>query len=94
MGEGVRRSNDRLADRGRQAVSQLGQAVKRQREMQHLTLREVAEVTGVSYATLSRVERGGSMEAATFLALSGWLGQAPLFVPCDRCGGSGVLRSC
>ena len=40
------------------------------------SLRELATVTGVSYATLSRIERGHPFDTATLLALLRWMTSA------------------
>src|SRR5207244_11166239 len=39
-------------------TSELGNAVRRRREQQDLSLRDVADKTGVSASTLSRIENG------------------------------------
>jgi len=43
------------------------------RQAKHLGLRELFRACGVSIATLSRIERGHSMDAETFLKLIEWL---------------------
>ena len=54
----------------------LRESLKRQREREGLTLKQVHEVTGISIATLSRIERGQfkEIEGSTLINLLGWLG--------------------
>src|SRR2546425_12482761 len=55
-------------------TSELGSAVHRRREQQGLSLRDVAEVTGVSASTLSRIENGtGCPDADNIARLAAWL---------------------
>lgn len=59
---------------------ELGRAVKRHREELKLSLRDVADITGVSASTLSRIENGtGRPDADNIARLSGWLD-----MPVDR----------
>ena len=59
---------------------ELGQAIKRRREELGLSLRDVADVTGVSASTLSRIENGtGKPDADNIARLTGWLD-----MPMDR----------
>jgi transcriptional regulator with XRE-family HTH domain len=60
-------------------VERLGQRLRRVREERALTLDQLRQKTGVSVATLSRIERGGSKEidAGTFIALCEWMGVRP-----------------
>src|SRR3989454_5324994 len=61
-------------------TSELGGAVKRRREDQGLSLRDVADQTGVSASTLSRIENGtGKPDAENIARLTAWLN-----VPLDR----------
>lgn len=61
-------------------VNELGEYVKRKRQEDGLSLREVSAATGVSAATLSRIENGKGIPDSTTLArLAGWLG-----IPLDR----------
>lgn len=61
-------------------VKELGEYVKRKRQEDGLSLREVSTVTGVSPATLSRIENGiGIPDSTTLARLAGWLG-----IPLDR----------
>ena len=61
-------------------VAELGELVKRQRQRLGVSLREVANTTGVSASTLSRVENGvGTPDSATLARLAQWLG-----VPLER----------
>src|ERR1700688_2741618 len=46
-----------------------------------LGLREVATVTGVSAATLSRIENGETSDMDTFLVLTTWMGWAVAAFP-------------
>jgi transcriptional regulator with XRE-family HTH domain len=55
-------------------TAELGVAVRRRREQQGLSLRDVADVTGVSASTLSRIENGtGKPDADNIARLAGWL---------------------
>jgi transcriptional regulator with XRE-family HTH domain len=55
-------------------TAELGGAVRRRREQQGLSLRDVAEETGVSASTLSRIENGtGKPDADNIARLAGWL---------------------
>ena len=59
---------------------ELGQAIKRRREELGLSLRDVADKTGVSASTLSRIENGtGKPDADNIARLTGWLD-----MPVDR----------
>src|SRR5438128_12476263 len=53
---------------------ELGSAVRRRREQQGLSLRDVADETGVSASTLSRIENGtGKPDADNIARLTAWL---------------------
>src|SRR5258707_4405845 len=55
-------------------TAELGSAVRRRREQQALSLRDVAEETGVSAWTLSRIEHGTARpDADTIARLAAWL---------------------
>src|ERR1044071_1426268 len=55
-------------------TSELGNAVRRRRESLGLSLRDVADLTGVSASTLSRIENGtGKPDADNIASLAGWL---------------------
>src|SRR5260370_19271942 len=55
-------------------TAELGSAVRRRREQQGLSLRDVAEETGVSASTLSRIENGtGKPDADNIARLASWL---------------------
>ena len=55
-------------------TSELGNAVRRRREQQGLSLRDVADKTGVSASTLSRIENGtGKPDADNIARLASWL---------------------
>ena len=55
-------------------ISALGEAIKRRRAELNLSLRDVADKTGVSASTLSRIENGsGRPDAETIAVLSEWL---------------------
>jgi len=61
-------------------TGELGRAVKRRREEQGLSLRDVADQTGVSASTLSRIENGtGKPDAENIARLTAWLD-----MPLDR----------
>ena len=56
----------------------LGERLKRARTARASTLKDVAEQTEISIATLSRIERGDakSVDSPTLLALAKWIGAA------------------
>src|SRR5436305_11260889 len=55
-------------------TSELGNAVRRRREEQGLSLRDVADKTGVSASTLTRIENGtGKPDADNIARLTSWL---------------------
>src|SRR5205814_10330377 len=55
-------------------TSELGNAVRRRRESLGLSLRDVADETGVSASTLSRIENGtGKPDADNIARLASWL---------------------
>jgi transcriptional regulator with XRE-family HTH domain len=59
---------------------ELGRAIRRKREEQGLSLRDVADETGVSASTLSRIENGtGKPDADNIARLTTWLN-----VPMER----------
>lgn len=59
---------------------ELGRAIRRKREESGLSLRDVADETGVSASTLSRIENGtGKPDADNIARLTGWLN-----VPMER----------
>lgn len=60
-------------------VERLGHRLRRARKDRGLRLDDVFKTTGVSIATLSRVERGGSkdIDAGTLVSLCKWLGVRP-----------------
>ena len=61
-------------------TQELGTAIKRRREELGLSLRDVADVTGVSASTLSRIENGtGKPDADNIARLTSWLD-----MPIDR----------
>lgn len=61
-------------------TSELGRAIKRRREELNLSLRDVADKTGVSASTLSRIENGtGKPDADNIARLTTWLD-----MPVDR----------
>src|SRR5947209_20604587 len=56
------------------STAELGSAVRRRREQHGLSLRDVAEETGVSASTLSRIENGtGKPDADNIARLTAWL---------------------
>src|SRR5881398_701980 len=60
--------------RGLVNTEELGRAVKRRREQLGLSLRDVAQKTGVSASTLSRIENGtGKPDADNIARLTSWL---------------------
>src|SRR5712692_12035006 len=55
-------------------TAELGNAVRRRREERGLSLRDVADQTGVSASTLSRIENGtGKPDADNISRLASWL---------------------
>lgn len=55
-------------------TAELGDAVRRRREERNLSLRDVAQETGVSASTLSRIENGaGKPDADNIARLAAWL---------------------
>lgn len=54
----------------------LGERLREMRKKRQLTLQQVSEETGISVATLSRIERGGSqnLKSDTLVTLTGWMG--------------------
>ena len=63
---------------------ELGRAIRRKREEMGLSLRDVADETGVSASTLSRIENGtGKPDADNIARLTGWLD-----MPMERVMGS------
>src|SRR5437867_3349115 len=54
-------------------TAELGTAIRRRREQHGLSLRDVAEETGVSASTLSRIENGtGKPDADNIARLAAW----------------------
>ena len=65
-----------MADNAKSLVNtvELGRAIRRKREEMGLSLRDVADETGVSASTLSRIENGtGKPDADNIARLTGWL---------------------
>ena len=59
-------------------TAELGRSIRRKREELGLSLRDVADETGVSASTLSRIENGtGKPDADNIARLTGWL-QMPM----------------
>jgi transcriptional regulator with XRE-family HTH domain len=60
-------------------VRRLGMLVQRKREQDELTLKDVAQQTGLKIPTISRIERGEAqeLEGGTLLTLCTWLGADP-----------------
>src|SRR5256885_11732372 len=66
-------------------TAELGRAISRRREELGLSLRDVADETGVSASTLSRIENGtGKPDADNIARLTSWLN-----VPMERIMGGG-----
>jgi transcriptional regulator with XRE-family HTH domain len=66
-------------------TGELGRAIRRKREESGLSLRDVADETGVSASTLSRIENGtGKPDADNIARLTAWLN-----VPMERIMGGG-----
>lgn len=69
-----------MAEKNLVNTVELGRAIRRKREEQGLSLRDVANETGVSASTLSRIENGtGKPDADNIARLTGWLN-----VPMER----------
>ena len=65
-----------MADQSKSLVNtvELGRAIRRKREEMGLSLRDVADETGVSASTLSRIENGtGKPDADNIARLTTWL---------------------
>lgn len=54
-------------------ISQLGEMLKAQRRRKRLSLRDLADETGVSFNTLSRVERGHVPDLRNLTRIAEWL---------------------
>jgi transcriptional regulator with XRE-family HTH domain len=76
------KTSSQIMDRGRDGaakaplinVAELGQYIKRKRERERLSLRNVAKQTQVSASTLSRIENGtGIPDTPTLARLARWL---------------------
>jgi transcriptional regulator with XRE-family HTH domain len=67
-------------------ISELGGLVKERREVSGLGLRDAAAEAGVSFNTLSRIERGHIPDLGTFRRIVDWLGIDPaqFFAPPER----------
>jgi transcriptional regulator with XRE-family HTH domain len=66
-------------------VDELAAMVRARLDQEHLKLRDAAEQTGVSAATLSRVLNNKLPDTKTFAALVRWLGvSADLFIPSSK----------
>ena len=69
-----------MAEKSLVNTVELGRAIRRKREEQGLSLRDVADETGVSASTLSRIENGtGKPDADNIARLTTWLN-----VPMER----------
>ncbi len=63
-----------MADKNLVNTVELGRAIRRKREEQGLSLRDVADQTDVSASTLSRIENGtGKPDADNIARLTNWL---------------------
>ena len=58
-------------------ISELGALIKARRKEHETSLRDAAHEAGVSFNTLSRVERGHVPDMSTFRRLATWLGVDP-----------------
>ncbi|MEO6390806.1 MAG: helix-turn-helix domain-containing protein [Pyrinomonadaceae bacterium] len=73
-----------IKDDGLVNTLELGRAIRRKREAEGLSLRDVADATDVSASTLSRIENGtGKPEADNIARLTAWLD-----VPMERIMGT------
>jgi len=74
-------------------TGELGRAMKRRREELGLSLRDVADVTGVSASTLSRIENGtGKPDADNIARLTNWL-DMPVDRVLNKQGGSDEVEA-
>jgi transcriptional regulator with XRE-family HTH domain len=55
-------------------IADLAEELRRRREKDKLSLRDLEELTGVSAATLSRIERGRTPDLPVVAKLAEWLG--------------------
>ena len=63
-----------MTNKTRVNTAELGSAIRRRREQHGLSLRDVADETGVSASTLSRIENGtGKPDADNIARLAAWL---------------------
>ena len=63
-----------MTNKTRVNTAELGTAIRRRREEHGLSLRDVADETGVSASTLSRIENGtGKPDADNIARLASWL---------------------
>ena len=63
-----------MTNKTRVNTAELGSAIRRRREEHGLSLRDVADETGVSASTLSRIENGtGKPDADNIARLAAWL---------------------
>ena len=63
-----------MVNKTRVNTAELGNAIRRRREQKDLSLRDLAEETGVSASTLSRIENGtGKPDADNIARLAAWL---------------------
>jgi transcriptional regulator with XRE-family HTH domain len=63
-----------MTNKTRVNTADLGDAIRRRREQKGLSLRDVADETGVSASTLSRIENGtGKPDADNIARLAAWL---------------------
>lgn len=51
----------------------LGEVIRKWRKMSDVGIREAAKEIGVTHGTLSRIERGEKMDAATLIKILNWL---------------------
>ncbi len=61
---------------GRIRPSRLGAMLHLYRTVHHLTLRDLEQPTGISKATLMRIEHGQAFDMDTFLKLWNWLSES------------------
>jgi transcriptional regulator with XRE-family HTH domain len=55
----------------------IGTVIRKWRHAEDLGLRDAAKLIGVTHATLSRIERGKPMGAATLVKLLAWMFSEP-----------------
>ena len=58
---------------GTKVNMKLGEVLRQWRKMADLTVRQAAKEIGISFPTLSRIEKGYAMDGRTLARIQGWL---------------------